>query len=152
MAAELDVLAAFRQREAARLALLPSFTLSLDAGRLSDGILSLLRLNPWILHSTVGMSVPIYTGGALTAEIRIANAKQEGAIAAYGAAVLTAFREVENALMNETVLAERLRYDARRWRIARTQCALPPSNSKRAGSLCSRFCNFRARRLSARPK
>jgi len=111
VAAEMEVLAAFRKRESARLALLPTFSLNLNAGKLSDGLLDLLRLNPWMLHSTVGMTVPIYTGGALTAEIKIANARQEEAIAGYGSAALVAFREVENALMNENVLARRLRYD-----------------------------------------
>ncbi len=111
VAAEMQVLAAFRKSESARLALLPTFSLNLDAGKLSDGLLDLLRLNPWMLHSTVGITVPIYTGGALTAEIKIANARQEEAIAGYGSAALVAFREVENALMNENVLARRLRYD-----------------------------------------
>lgn len=111
VAAEREVIAAFRNRESARLALLPTFSLNLNAGKLSDGLLDLLQLNPWMLHATLGMTIPIYTGGALTAEIKIANARQEEAIAGYGGAALVAFREVENALMNENVLARRLRYD-----------------------------------------
>jgi len=110
IAAERQVLAAFRKEEAARLALLPSFSLTLDGGRLSDDLLSLLKLNPWLMHGMIGMEVPIYTGGALTARIRIATAQQQEAVAGYGAVVLTAFNEVEGALTNGELLAQRLPY------------------------------------------
>jgi Outer membrane protein len=102
------VLAAFREQEAAKLALLPSFSLTLEGGKLSDHLLSVLQVNPWIVHAAVGMSVPIYTGGALQAQIKIATAQQERAVAGYGDVVLTAFREVENGLTNENLLAQRL--------------------------------------------
>ncbi|OAI40893.1 RND transporter [Verrucomicrobia bacterium SCGC AG-212-E04] len=111
--AEQRVLMAFRKEEAAKLALLPSFSLSVAGGRLSDNILSLLQLNPWMVHSVIGMTVPIYTGGALLAEVQIANAKQLEEVARYGSVTLTAFREVENGLSNDRILAQRvvLEYD-----------------------------------------
>ena len=105
------VLAAFRREEVARLALLPSFTLNLDGGRLSDGLLSLLQLNPWMIRAAIGMYVPIYTGGALRAEVKITTAQQRQAVAGYGSAALTAFREVENRLMNERLLGQRRAFD-----------------------------------------
>jgi len=108
VAAEQRVLAAFRQEEAAKLALLPSFSFSLAGGRLGDRVLSILRLNPWLSSATVGMSIPIYMGGALQAKVEIATAQQAKAIVAYGATVLTAFQEVEDALANEQMLAKRL--------------------------------------------
>jgi len=111
VAAERRVLEAFRSKEAARLALLPSFALNLDGGRLSDNLLSVLHLNPWMFHTVLGMSVPIYTGGALRAKVEIANARQQEAVAAYGAVALTSFREVENGLMNEGLFAQRLEFD-----------------------------------------
>jgi outer membrane protein TolC len=111
LAAERQVLAAFRRREAARLALLPSFTLGVEGGRLDNVLLSLLQLNPWLFRSTIGMSIPIYTGGELTARVKIATAQQQGAVAAYGGAALAAFSEAENALTNERLLAQRLRFD-----------------------------------------
>src|SRR5208282_5636446 len=43
VAAEREVLAAFRQEEAAKLALLPDFSISLLGGRVNDPVLSLLR-------------------------------------------------------------------------------------------------------------
>ena len=108
LAAEQQVLAAFRLQEAARLALLPAFGLTLDGGHLSDRLTSLLQINPWLLHGTIGMNVPIYTGGALQAQVEIATAQQEQMIARYGSVALRAFYEAEVALTNETLLARRL--------------------------------------------
>jgi outer membrane protein TolC len=113
IAAEREVLAAFRQEEAAKLALLPDFSISLVGGRLGDPILSLLHLNPWFASAAIGVSVPIYEGGALQAQVEIATAQQAQVVARYGSIVLTAFREVENTLANEQLLAKRLPLDER---------------------------------------
>jgi multidrug efflux system outer membrane protein len=104
------VLAAFRTEEAAKLALWPSFSLTLDGGRLGDELLSAISLNPWLAHALIGMELPIYTGGALTAQLKIATAQQQAAVANYGAVVLAAFKEVEGALTNQQLLAQRLPY------------------------------------------
>jgi len=111
VAAERAVLAAFRQEEAAKLALLPNFSFSLVGGRLGDPILSILHLNPWLASAAIGASIPIYEGGALRAQVKIATAQQAQAVARYGSVVLKAFREVENALANEQLLATRLPFD-----------------------------------------
>lgn len=110
VAAEHHVRAAFRTKEAARLALLPAFTFSLDGGRLSDPLLSVLGLNPWLLHSAIGLLVPIYDGGALRAQVKIATAQEEQSIANFGSVSLRAFAEVEVALTNEELLVQRLPY------------------------------------------
>jgi outer membrane protein, multidrug efflux system len=111
VAAERQVLAAFRAREAAKLALWPSFSLNLVGGHLSDNLLSVLHVNPWMVHASLGMAVPIYTGGALQAKIKIATAQQQEAVASYGSVALTAFREVENGLTNEELIAQRLHFE-----------------------------------------
>lgn len=111
LAAEREVLVAFRREEAAQLALLPEFSLSLAGGRLGDQVLSLLQLNPWLASAGIGVSIPIYEGGALQAKVEIATAQQLQAVARYGAVVLTAFREVENSLANERLLALQLPLD-----------------------------------------
>jgi multidrug efflux system outer membrane protein len=110
VAAERTVLAAFRQQEAATLALLPDFSISVIGGRFSDQILSILDLNPWLASAGIGVSIPIYEGGALRAQVKIATAQQAQAVAHYGAVALTAFREVENALANEQFLVKRIRF------------------------------------------
>jgi NodT family efflux transporter outer membrane factor (OMF) lipoprotein len=108
VAAEHQVFSAFDTHEAAKLALLPSFSFDLEGGRLSDRLLSVLGLNPWLMHSVVGMVVPVYEGGALRAQIRIATAQQDQAVAHFGVVALKAFDEVEVELTNERLLAERL--------------------------------------------
>jgi outer membrane protein, multidrug efflux system len=108
VAAEHQVFSAFQTHEAAKLALLPSFSFDLEGGRLSDRLLSVLGLNPWLMHSVIGMAVPIYEGGALRAQIRIATAQQDQAVAHFGGVALKAFDEVEVELTNERLLAERL--------------------------------------------
>jgi NodT family efflux transporter outer membrane factor (OMF) lipoprotein len=108
IAAERVVFAAFRQQESAQLALLPSFGLSFAGGRFADIVTSLLRMNPWLASAAVGMSIPIYEGGALKAQVAIATAQQAEAVARYGSVALNAFREVEDSLANEQLLAARL--------------------------------------------
>jgi outer membrane protein, multidrug efflux system len=108
VAAEREVLAAFRQEEVAKLALLPDFSFSFAGGRLGDPLFSLLDLNPWLVTAAIGASIPIFTGGALQAQIKIATAQQAQAVARYGSVVLTAFREVEDSLANEQLLTKRL--------------------------------------------
>jgi outer membrane protein, multidrug efflux system len=107
-AAEHQVLAAFRTKEAAKLALLSNFALNVEGGRLSDPLLPVLGLNPWLIHSAIGMLVPVYQGGALQAQIKIATAQQEQSIAYFGGVALRAFDEVEVALTNQQLFAKRL--------------------------------------------
>jgi multidrug efflux system outer membrane protein len=105
-AAEHQVLAAFRTQQAAKLALLPSFSFNLEGGRLSDPLLSVLGLNPWLMHSALGMLLPVYDGGALRAEVKIATDEQLQSIARFGGVSLRAFDEVEGALTNQEQLAK----------------------------------------------
>lgn len=111
VAAERRVLAAFRREQTAELSLLPEISVSLGGGRLNDQVLSILDLNPWLATAGIGVSIPIYEGGALRARVRIATAEQAQAVARYGQTVLTAFREVENAIANAQLLAKRLTFE-----------------------------------------
>ena len=108
LSAEQEVLSAFRVQESAKLALLPSFALTFEGGHLSDRLLDVIHLNPWLIRSAAGVFVPIYEGGALRAEVKIATAQEEQSIAYFGKVALTAFTEVEVALTNEELLAKRL--------------------------------------------
>ncbi len=108
LAAEYAVLAAFRRQEAARLALRPSFSLSLTAERLGDHLLEQLHLSQDRASAQLGSIIPIYEGGALCAYVRITTAQQAQAVANYGSSLLSAFREVENALESERLLEKRL--------------------------------------------
>jgi multidrug efflux system outer membrane protein len=74
----------------------------------SDPLLSVLGLNPWLIHSALGALLPIYEGGALQAQVKIATEEQLQSVANFGGVSLRAFAEVENALTNEQQLAKHL--------------------------------------------
>ena len=111
VAAERDVLATFRGKEAAELALLPQFTFSFMGGRVDNGVISHLHLDPWLETASIGMSIPIFEGGALRAKVNIATEQQVQALARYGSVALAAFREVEDGLANEQLLARQVPFD-----------------------------------------
>jgi len=111
VAAERVVRAAFRQQEAARLTLLPDFSISLTGERVGDHLLRQLKLNPWLASAGIGMTLPIYEGGALRAQVKIATAQQAQAVSKYGSVVLKAFKEVEDAIASEQTLEKRLQYE-----------------------------------------
>ena len=113
IAAEYQVLAAFRKQESARLAMLPEFSLQLSAERIADHLLKVLRLNPYWASAEIGATIPIYEGGALCAYLRIATAEQAQAVANYGSVVLNAFKEVETLLASESLLASQLYFAQR---------------------------------------
>jgi multidrug efflux system outer membrane protein len=121
IAADRRVAAAFYLSEQARLAKLPSFSLNAGLGASSS-------LSQTIGQLGAGMTAPLYTGGALEAQLDIANANQQAAIAAYGAAALNAFEEVETALTNgdlltrrETYLASAVENNRKAWELAQVQ-------------------------------
>ncbi len=99
IAAEERVAAAFHQKTSADLLHLPNIRLNLGLGpnSLNDAITSLAG----------GIIAPVYTGGAIEAQVAIANAEQKAAIARYAKTALRAFQEVENALAEEKHLASR---------------------------------------------
>ena len=103
IAAERRVATAFLLQQQAELARLPSFNLTAAAG-VDSG------LNDAIGSLAAGVVAPIFTGGALKAQIETATADQQAAIAAYGQTLLAAFEEVETALSNEGLFEDRQRF------------------------------------------
>lgn len=107
VARERAVAAAFHRVREARAARLPTITLSADlvgeGGNLGDS------LDPVNIVWTIagGVIAPLFRGGELVQEVKIQTARQEAALAEYGAAALRAFQEVEDALSNEQVLSRR---------------------------------------------
>jgi len=91
--------AAFFASKDANLSRLPTFTLSLNSLTSSaTGFLTALA---------AGVSGPIYEGGAISAQIELADATQKKALLSYQAAILDAFNDVETNLANENYLLER---------------------------------------------
>ena len=107
VAAERRVAAAFQGVQVARLARLPSVSLTAGGGVTSNDLLDLLKLGPGFFNAGANFFQPVYTGGALAAQVKIATAQQRQALSAYGQQALVAFGEVENALSSERLIAER---------------------------------------------
>ncbi len=96
-AAERQVASANQLVGVARAGFYPSFSLGLTAGLQSNGInLFSLPLDFWSLGPAV--SLPIFQGGLLRAQLASAKAALDGAAARYRATVLGAFQDVEDNL------------------------------------------------------
>jgi len=98
---------------AARAARLPAIRLTAEAG-LSAGTFPLLFEN-WLARLAGSLTAPLFKGGELDAEVERQRQVAEERLAVYGQTVLTAIREVEDAMINEqkqveflTALGERL--------------------------------------------
>ena len=110
LASERLVAAAFYNVQVAKLSLLPAISLTGAGGRLVDPGLSLLGFTPDYLQLGANLLQPIFQGGALQAQIKVASAEQRVAVASYGQSILLAFKEVETSLANEEYLRRRLDY------------------------------------------
>ncbi|MEG2154805.1 MAG: efflux transporter outer membrane subunit [Burkholderiaceae bacterium] len=91
--------AANAQIGVARAAFFPSISLSAGGGRSSADLTELFSGGASYAWSWVpSISVPIFTGGALTAQLESTRATREIALASYEKSIQTAFREVADAL------------------------------------------------------
>jgi outer membrane protein TolC len=150
VAADRRVAAAFNLSEQARLAKLPSFSLNASIGASSG-------LGEAIGNLGAGIVAPLYTGGALEAQLDIANADQEAAIGAYGSALLQAFEEVETALTNEQLLERREGYlsgavdnNRQAFRLAQTQYEVGQTDLLSVLQMQSRWIGARVNLLNVR--
>jgi outer membrane protein, multidrug efflux system len=106
MAAEYSFNAAFHLVQTAKAARLPSLTLTGAGGYTTDAILQTLRYEPWLWTTAGNVLAPIYTGGYLQAQVKIADQNQKAARAHYGQTVLQSLDDVEVALTNERYLKD----------------------------------------------
>lgn len=97
-----------RVKEAKR-ALLPRISLTASGGRSSSELADLLDsdFNMWTLAANLAQ--PIFQGGRLRANVKLAEARAREALEAYHGLVLRAFGEVETTLAAEAELAARER-------------------------------------------
>ena len=107
VAAEKRVAAAFQLTVEAEAARLPSISLTAGGGQASNDVINLLGADRNFFSLGANFLAPIYSGGALEAQVQIATADQKAALAAYGQSALTAFSEVETTLSNEQLIGER---------------------------------------------
>jgi outer membrane protein, multidrug efflux system len=109
IAAERRVAAAFNRIGEAKAARLPKISLNLNFGAFESEI---LQLKEDFENPTGGIGarlvVPIYQGGALTAQVEIRTLEQKEAAADYARIVLRALNDVENSLAASESLRARV--------------------------------------------
>lgn len=100
-----DVLQAERQLRAenanigaARAARFPTISLTATLGTISTALSGLFSGGSYTYSVAPGVALPIFDGGRIGGNIRLAEANREVAIATYDRAIQTAFREVADAL------------------------------------------------------
>ncbi|HET6265254.1 MAG TPA: TolC family protein [Usitatibacter sp.] len=106
-AAERRVAAAFYRTKEAQAARLPRIALTAGVSSVSSDLIVLkARDNPmWSVGAT--LTAPIFTGGALQAQVEARTAEQKAAVAEYGRVGARAFSEVEGALSTAFQLERR---------------------------------------------
>ena len=105
-AAERAVAAQFLTIQTAQAARLPTVSLTAGAGTSSNELADVVSLGSDYWSVGGNFVAPIFTGGALEAQVDIQEAGFQEALANYGNVALRAFSEVEQGLDNETLLRE----------------------------------------------
>lgn len=109
IAAEYDLRAANADIGAARAALFPSISLTGLLGLASDSLSTLFDNGAFTATSGVAAGWSLFNAGGKTAEVAVAKARRDAAVAVYEKAIQTAFAEVADALADQGTLAERMR-------------------------------------------
>lgn len=109
-AAEMTLRAANERVGVSVAQLLPDLTLTAGWGRSGDRWSDLWKDETEIYSALINLTQPIFRGGQLRAQVKAAKARYEEAAALYAGTVLTALREVEDALVSEQMLNDQLKY------------------------------------------
>lgn len=107
IAAERRVAAAFNQVQQAKAARLPRISLTGSGSDLSSDLFVLKNQDDVMWRAGGSVFAPLFSGGALRAQVLVRTAEQKEAMAAYAATALTAFVDVENALAGDRTLRSR---------------------------------------------
>jgi NodT family efflux transporter outer membrane factor (OMF) lipoprotein len=99
--------------------LYPSLSFSASYGTRSERLSDLVDLDHAVYQLLANMVGPLFTGGARRAEVAAAEARMEAAAASYAGTVLTALREVEDALATDAANGTRVEFARRRLAEAR---------------------------------
>jgi outer membrane protein, multidrug efflux system len=117
--AELNLIAANARIGAAKALYYPSISLTGLYGTVSNSFDNLFTKPAELYSYGAGITAPVFTGGGISGQVRIAEARQQQTLLAYQRAIRTAFRDVENALIagqksRETLAAQAERVDSMR--------------------------------------
>ncbi|MDY6836873.1 MAG: efflux transporter outer membrane subunit [Thermodesulfobacteriota bacterium] len=106
-AAEAGLMALNAQVGVAKASRFPTITLTGSYGYSSDELDRLVRRQSELWHLAMGIGQPLFDAGKLKAGQEAAQARYEQAVAEYAKSVLTAFSEVEKALLTRKEQSER---------------------------------------------
>jgi len=106
--AEQNLIAANAQIGAAKALYFPTISLTGLFGGASGDLSNLFDHESKTWNYAGSVIGPIFTGGAISGQVAQAQANQRAALAAYEAAIQSAFADVENALSARTKLADEL--------------------------------------------
>jgi multidrug efflux system outer membrane protein len=99
--AEQNLIAANALIGAAKAAYYPTISLTGLFGYASLGLGNLFNSSSKVWQYSAPVSMPIFTGGALAGQVQVAEATQQQALFEYQRAIQEAFREVNDALVNQ---------------------------------------------------
>jgi NodT family efflux transporter outer membrane factor (OMF) lipoprotein len=97
--AEAQLVAANANIAAARAAFFPSINLTADGGYASTALSTLFNPVSRVFALSAGLTQPIFEGGALTGQYQLDKARYSELLADYHKAVISAFGNVEDALI-----------------------------------------------------
>jgi multidrug efflux system outer membrane protein len=103
---EAQLIAANANIQAARAAFFPSISLTAGGGYESGQLQNLLTPANRVWSIGAGLTQPIFQGGALVGQYRLSQARYEELLADYHKAVISAFANVEDALISVQQTAE----------------------------------------------
>lgn len=93
----------------ARAQFFPSIQLTGQGGYQSVALAALFTPNSMFYSAAVGLTQPIFDGGAIQANFDLTRAQQDELLQTYRKTVISAFADVDNALVSIKQTAERLR-------------------------------------------
>jgi outer membrane protein, multidrug efflux system len=107
-AAEMRLAAATERIGVSIAQMYPDLTLTATGGIDGSTSRDISNIHNRVYSFAFGVTAPIFMGGRLKAGVRAARAGAEQAVSHYAGVVLQAFHEVEDALVSEQLLAQRL--------------------------------------------
>jgi multidrug efflux system outer membrane protein len=119
--AEQQLIAANASIGAARAAFFPSISLTAQAGTASTQLSGLFKSGSWAFTPTISAMLPIFNAGRNQASLEAAQAGRDIAVAQYEKSIQTAFREVSDALVSQSTLAEQARAQEAQAKAERTR-------------------------------
>ncbi len=113
-AAEQNLIAANAAIGAAKAQYFPSISLTGLFGGASTSLNNLFSGPGRVWSFAAGLSMPIFTAGAIAGQVEVAEAQQRQALLSYQKAIQTAFQEVDDALIGGTKSREQLAAQSQR--------------------------------------